>query len=287
MHDDSRLIDLERELAALIVQLDCDFQFLVKTSHFPIPDYQKHIDGVKRTEDAYFKWFSDYHDKWLAKVTEVHFVPHKQFFIVITKRGEFSQEIKRNRLSVKDTEQLTALSADVSKVIECLAKNNQAPVTLSRSQVRGLLHRCIFAPANSLESVSNKEVVETLSPSTVREPISSERESSVRIGNGFYKSFALDELPLETTIGWLRRLIVVQFPLSMSVHIKQCPQAQARRQILKFKDDAEIYESLKDIVLGSDKAVDVSINFSISAESVEQVNEHASTLKMLFSERWC
>jgi hypothetical protein len=284
MHDDSRLIDFERALAGLIVQLDCDFQFLVKTSHFPIPDYQKYINGVKQTDDAYFKWFSDYQNKWLARVTEEQFVPHKQFFIVVTKRGDFSQEIKRNRLSVKDTEQLAALGDDVSKIIDCLAKHDQAPVTLSRSQVRGLFHRSIFAPANSSESVSNKEVVETLSQSTIREPISSERENVLRIGNAFYKSFALDELPLETTIGWLRRLVTVQFPLCVSLLIKQCPQAHARRQILKFKNDSEIYDSLKDIVSGRDKAVDVSINFSISSESVSQLTENSTALKMLLTE---
>jgi hypothetical protein len=284
MHSDSRLIDFERDLAHLISKADCDFQFMVKTSHFPMPDYQKHIDGVKRADDEYFKWFSDYSGKWLNRVTQLHFIPHKQFFVVLTKRGEFSQEVKRNRLSVKDTEQLAALSLEVSKFFDCMVKHDQAPAILSRSQVRGLLHSCMFAPADSANNVSNKQVVETLSESTIQEPVSSEREDVLRIGNAFYKSFALAELPLETSMGWLRRLICVQFPFCVSLHVKQCAQAGARRQILKYQHDAEIFESLKDIVSGVDKAVDISINFSIFAESATQLSDQLTTLKMLFGE---
>ncbi len=268
LFDSERLLKLEREFTTLLLDATCAIQLVAVTRPFNLDNYRKQLrPPLTKPENEYLKWYADYSDKWLHRVTEVTFTPDTEFFVVITMPGKFSKASAK-RLLKTERDQLTKLEDASKNFTKLLTRFKMAPSFLSRSESRKSLAAMLFPPKDS-DAFLQEAIPEALSDSTICEPEFSETDFQLTAGDMQTRNFFLSQLPTANWMGWLIDSLTIMAPLTVSVHFQPCSQTDVHKKIRKSIASGNTSKTLESILKGQDKALDISMYVSTYYNSKE------------------
>ena len=81
--------DVDRELMArqfsnFVNSCESDIQIIIKSRHLSVDEYLSRYQKTILSDNDYLKWYADYTDKWFRRIQDVHFVPQRDFYVVVS-----------------------------------------------------------------------------------------------------------------------------------------------------------------------------------------------------------
>src|SRR4029450_3858730 len=83
LFDEADREQMARQFSAFANSCDSDIQIIIKSRNLSVDEYLSKYQQHIKTEIDYLKWYADYTDKWFRRVQDVHFVPQRDFYIVV------------------------------------------------------------------------------------------------------------------------------------------------------------------------------------------------------------
>ncbi len=63
---------------------ESDVQIIVKSRNLPVDEYLSRYQDQVTTDNEYLKWYARNTDQWFRRVQDVHFVPQRDFYVVVS-----------------------------------------------------------------------------------------------------------------------------------------------------------------------------------------------------------
>lgn len=308
LFDEAEREQMARQFTAFANSCDSDIQVIIKSRNLSVDEYLNRFQKEVKTEIEYLKWYADYTDKWFRRVQDVHFVPQRDFYIVVSYQPPDCKSLTKpwagKRSNGKHEEYLETLNRLVKTSVEQLRGSNLRPNVLNRREVREL----IYADLNPTLSETDHEAP----PS--RPDISESSclaRSALRINND---NIWLDgkcigtqymaEPPHETWMGWLVDLLTLSVEYTFSMFIHVCDQDAVRKKLQRdyrlgivtstqlATPDLEGLEStraaasaIQEFLRSSNKAFDVSCYMRTHAETPEKLAQNMDEIRRVFKNR--
>ena len=103
-------------------------------------EYLSRYQILIKTDNDYLKWYADYTDKWFRRVQDVHFVPQRDFYVVVSyqppdcKTGPSGKAWNGRRSIQKHEEFLETLNRLTKTSFEQLRQSNLRPHILTQQR---------------------------------------------------------------------------------------------------------------------------------------------------------
>jgi len=301
---------LARTFAAFANSCDSDIQIIIKARNLPVDEYLSRYQILIKTDNDYLKWYADYTDKWFRRVQDVHFVPQRDFYVVVSyqppdcKTGPSGKAWNGRRSIQKHEEFLETLNRLTKTSFEQLRQSNLRPHILTRKEVRNL----IYADLNP--SLAQREHEAPASREGISEA-SILAGSAMKVGDEhlwldgrYIGTQYLQTTPHETWMGWLVDLLTLSVEYTLSLFVHTCDQDKVRATLKRnyrlgvvattqlAAPDLEGVESTKraasaiqEFLRSSNKAFDISMYISTTAESPERLAQQTDEIRRVFKNR--
>jgi type IV secretory pathway VirB4 component len=308
LYDEADRELLARNFGSFANSCESDIQIIVKARNLPVDEYLSRYQILLKTENAYLKWYADYTDKWFRQVQDVHFVPQRDFYVVISYlppdvMGK-TQPWSGARSVQKHEEYLEAINRLTKTAFEQLRQSNLRPHVLRRREVRDLLY------ADLNPNLARREPEAPLSRPEISEASCLAR-SGLKVKNDYLwldgryvGTQYMAQPPHETWMGWLVDLLTLSVEYTLSIFIHTCDQDKVRKN-LKWNyrlgvlsstsmatPDLEGIEAtrsaasaIQEFLRSSNKAFDLSAYITTSAESPEKLVSHMDEIRRVFKNR--
>lgn len=308
LFDEAERDKLARDFASLANSIDSDIQILVTSRNLSVDEYLSRYQKEIKTDNDYLRWYADYTDKWFRRVQDVHFVPQREFYIIVSYQPPDCKYVSRGwngRRSVhKHEEFLEDLNRYHKTVFEQLRGSNLRPQTLTRREMRNLIY-----------SHLNPSLTEHEPEAPPSRPGVSEASVLARSGlkvtdnytwlDGKYVGCQyMQQVPHETWMGWLVELLTLSVEYTVSMFIHCCDQDSVRKKLKNqytmgivastqlSTPDLEGLEStrtaqsaIQEFLRSSNKAFDMSFYIKTHADTVERLNGHMDEIRRVFKNK--
>jgi len=275
---------LDRTLQNLVTALTCDMQLIVTSRPFALQSIDAYKEKQGRPDDEYLAWYSDYTSKWFTRVAELHYLPEKRYFIVVSLPATKAKKPHQGK-SQKAIQERAHKAFDRA-FIHCLdeLKNiGQKPRLLGRREIRNLLMQSFLLPREGSGVNPMVEFAECIAPSTLMEPFYEETRSYLKMGDFFQGAGAVAHMPASVGPGWLANIVFANVPYTISVHLRRCNQKAIKAKIGTIQRSGAgsktTERQLAAIADGSEKAIDVSITFSSYSKWEEQLQDNLKKIR--------
>jgi hypothetical protein len=299
---------LARQFAALANSCDSDIQIIVTSRNLSVDEYLSRYQMLLKTDNEYLRWYADYTDKWFRRVQEVHFVPQRDFYVVVSFTPPDVKGLRtpwHGKRSIQKHEEFVETLGRLCKtVFEQLRGSNLRPEILTKKQVRNLIY-----------SHLNPTLAETDLDAPMCRPDQSEASSlarsALKISNNhiwldgkYIGTQYMAETPHETWMGWLVDLLTLSVEYSLSLFVHTCDQDSVRKKLqTEYRlgmvastqlatPDLEGLEStrsaasaIQEFLRSSNKAFDVSMYIKTHADTAEKLNQHMDEIRRVFKNR--
>jgi type IV secretory pathway VirB4 component len=308
LYDEAERELLARQFAALANSCDSDIQILVTSRNLSVDAFLSKYQNSLKTDNEYLKWYADYTDKWFRRVQEVHFVPQRDFYVIVSYIPPDCKGLTKpwhGRRSIqKHEEYLETLNRLAKTALEQLRGSNLRPQVLTKREARSLIYTHLnptLAESDTEAPVCRPDQGEasSLARSALRI-----NDTNIWLDGKYIGTQYMSETPHETWMGWLVDLLTlsVEYTLSMYIH---CVDQDAVRKKLQREyrlgmvastqlatPDLEGLEStrsaasaIQEFLRSSNKAFDVSCYIKTHAETPEKLNSHMDEIRRVFKNR--
>jgi conjugal transfer ATP-binding protein TraC len=308
LFDEQDRESMAKRFADFANSCDSDIQIIIKSRNLPVDEYLSRYQNQVKTDNDYLKWYANYTDQWFRRVQDVHFVPQRDFYIVIsyhppdvvglTEPWSGKRSIQKHEEFVESLDRLTRTA------FEQLRQANLRPQILTRKEVRNLLY-----------SELNPRLAQREPDAPASDPTMSEAaclagsalkvtEEYLWLDGRFIGTQYMAQSPHETWMGWLVDLLTLSVEYTVSIFIHACNQDKVRAD-LKTKHrvgyvastqlaapDLEGIEStrgaataIQEFLRSSNKAFDVSLYIATSADSPERLAQNTDEIRRVFKNR--
>ncbi|HEY9791800.1 MAG TPA: TraC family protein, partial [Candidatus Obscuribacterales bacterium] len=308
LFDEAEREQLARQFAALANSCDSDIQIIVMSRNLSVDEYLSRYQMLLKTDNEYLRWYADYTDKWFRRVQEVHFVPQRDFYVVVSFTPPDVQNQMQpwhGRRSIhKHEEYVETLSRLTKTAIEQLRGSNLRPAILTKKEVRNLIY-----------SHLNPTLSETDFDAPRRRPDQSEASSLARSALKIHDQYLwldgkyvgtqyMAETPHETWMGWLVDLLTLSVEYSVSMFVHTCNQDEVRKKLgreYRFgmvastqmaTPDLEGLEAtrsaaaaIQEFLRSSNKAFDISMYIKTHGDTPEKLNHNMDEIRRVFKNR--
>jgi type IV secretory pathway VirB4 component len=271
---------LARTFANFANSCESDIQIIVKSRALSVDDFLSRYQERIKTESDYLKWYADYTDKWFRRVQQVHWVPQREFYVVVTYHppdsltappmAKYSSPAKRRRLDVQALDHLTQTACEQLRV------SNLQPSILTRKEVRNLIYSELNPTLAQREPESppsreGKSEASVLAASSLKV-----MEERLWLDGRYIGTQSLQQIPDATWMGWLVDLLTLCVEFTLSLFIHPCSQSPAF--------DAK-HGTGSQARPNADEFVDISMYISTSAESPERLTSQIYEIRRVFKNR--
>lgn len=308
LSDEAEREQLARNFAALANSSETDIQIVVTSRNLSVDEYLSRYQLLIKTDNDYLRWYADYTDKWFRRMQEVHFVPQRDFYVIVSYRPPDVKDLTtawHGRRSIhKHEEYVETLGRLTKTAAEQLRASNLRPDILNKKQVRNLIYGHL-----------NPTLVEKDPDAPMCRPGQSEASSlsrsALKINNehlwldGRYVGTQyMAETPHETWMGWLVDLLTLSVEFSVSLFVHTCNQDVVRKKLQReyrfgmvastqlATPDLEGLEAtrsaaaaIQEFLRSSNKAFDVSMYIKTNAATPEQLNQNMDEIRRVFKNR--
>jgi hypothetical protein len=300
---------MARQFAAFANSCDSDIQILIKARNLPVDEYLSRYQILLKTENDYLKWYADYTDKWFRRVQDVHFVPQRDFYIVVSYqppdcKTATGKPWDGRRSIQKHEEALETLNRLTRTTYEQLRAANLRPSMLSRKQVRDLLYSDLNPTLAQREHDAPPSREGYSEASTLAHSALKVFDDHLWLDGKCVGTQYMQQPPHETWMGWLVDLLTlsVEYTLSLFVHV--CDQDSVRNKMKRdyhlgvvtstqmATPDLEGLEStrraasaIQEFLRSSNKAFDISMYITTLAETPEKLAQQTDEIRRVFKNR--
>jgi type IV secretory pathway VirB4 component len=299
---------LARNFAALANSSETDIQVVVTSRNLSVEDYLERYQLLIKTDNEYLRWYADYTDKWFRRMQQVHFVPQRDFYVIVSYRPPDVKDLTipwHGRRSIhRHEEYVETLGRFTRTASEQLRASNLRPEILNKKQARNLIY-------SHLNPTLMQKDAEAPMCRPGQSEASSLSRSALKINNeslwldGQYVGCQyMSETPHETWMGWLVDLLTLQVEFSVSMFVHICNQDKVRKKLqheYRFgmvastqlaTPDLEGLEAtrsaaaaIQEFLRSSNKAFDISLYIKTSASTPEQLNQNTDEIRRVFKNR--
>jgi len=222
---------MAKEFATLADSLNCDIQIIVSSRNIRVEEFLSLYQRNITTENEYLKWCADYQDKWFRRVQDVHFVPQREFYVVVAYHPPDCRQLTRNWRDNRSLEQLEEYTQDLNAycktIFDHLHRANLSPQMLTRKETRNLIYAHLNpsltnseSDADAAPSSPGRNETELLARSALK--IS---ENHLWLDGKFVGTQYLQHMPQDTWFGWLVDLLTLPSEYSLSFYIHRNPDS--------------------------------------------------------------
>jgi hypothetical protein len=299
---------MANQFAALANSCESDIQIIIKSRNLPVDEYLSKYQSLVKTDIDYLNWYADHTDKWFRDIQDVHFVPQREFYIVVGYQPDdckdFSKPWSGRRSVQKHEEYVDILNRLVRTCFEQLRASNLRPQVLSRKEVRDLIYIELNPSLSQLDPHAPTTIAGTSEASTLAVSALKVTDDHLWLDGKFIGTQYLSAPPHETWMGWLVDLLTLSVEYTFSTFIHVCDQDKVRKR-LQFNyrtgvvtstqlatPDLDSIEStrsaatvIQEFLRSSNKAFDISMYISTNAESKEKLIQHMDEIRRVFKNR--
>jgi type IV secretory pathway VirB4 component len=288
---------LARQFAALANSCESDLQIIVTSRNCDVDNYLTRYHSSIETSNEYLKWYSDYTDKWFRRVQEVHFVPQREFYVVVT-YGPPNDEVSQpeaGSLAKPSADDVELLERRTRMVMEQLRGSNLFPSLLNRKAVRDLLYWHLNPSLAETDKDAPEQRAGVSEMSTLVHSALKIYDSHIKLDNKYVGTQYMRELPYQTWMGWLVDLLRVSNEYSLSLFLHCCDQDKVRGELRskysasnKKNGDPQVAstaEGIRQFLSSSNKAFDVSLYIRSQADSTEHLMRSMDEIRRIFTNR--
>lgn len=309
LFDEADRNTLAQNFANFANSCDSDIQILVKARNLPVDEYLSRYQSLIKTDNEYLKWYADYTDKWFRQIQDLSFVPQRDFYVVVSYQPP---DCKTNtgkpwdgkRSIQKHEEYLETLHRLAKTTTEQLRGANLRPHVLTRKEVRNLLYQDLN-PALAQREVDAPPSREGISEaSSLAHSALKVYDNYIWLDGRYIGTQYMAQPPHETWMGWLVDLLTLSVEYTLSLFVHTCDQDKVRAKIKRdyhlgvvtstqmATPDLEGLEStrraasaIQEFLRSSNKAFDVSLYITTSADSPEHLAQNTDEIRRVFKNR--
>lgn len=307
LYDEGDRDRLARDFANMANTIDSDIQVLVTSRNLSVDDYLSRYQNSLKTDNEYLRWYADYTDKWFRRIQDVHFVPQRDFYFVVSYQPPDCKGTSgwNGRRSIQKHEEfLDDLNRYVKTVTEQLRTSQLRPQMVTRRDMRNLIY-----------SHLNPTLAEAEHDAPPSRPGVSEASCLARSGlkvtdkylwlDGKYVgSMYMQQIPHETWMGWLVDLLTLSVEYTCSFFIHCCDQDDVRKKLKRqytiglvtsnqaATPDLEGVEAtrsaqaaIQEFLRSSNKAFDISFYIKTHADTEERLVGNMDEIRRVFKNR--
>ncbi len=307
LYDEADRDRLARDFANMANTIDSDIQVIVTSRNLSVDEYLSRYQQSLKTDNEYLRWYADYTDKWFRRIQDVHFVPQRDFYFVVSYQPPDCKSTSgwSGRRSIQKHEEfLDDLNRFVKTVTEQLRTSQLRPQLLTRREMRNLLYAHL-----------NPTLVETEQEAPPSRPGISEASCLARSGmkvtdkylwlDGKYVgSMYMQQIPHETWMGWLVDLLTLSVEYTVSFFIHCCDQDDVRKKLKRqytiglvtnnqaATPDLEGVEAtrsaqtaIQEFLRSSNKAFDISFYIKTHGDTEERLISNMDEIRRVFKNR--
>lgn len=308
LFDEAERDKLARDFAALANSIDSDIQIIVTSRNLSVDEYLSRYQKEIRTENEYLRWYADYTDKWFRRVQEVHFVPQRDFYVVVSYQPPDCKHVTRGwngRRSInKHEEYLEDLNRYCKTVLEQLRGSNLRPNVLTRREARNLIYAHLNPALVETEQEAPPSRPGVTEASTLAHSGLKVTDNYLVLDGKYVGCQYMHQVPHETWMGWLVELLTLSVEYTVSFFIHCCDQDSVRKKLKNqytmgivastqlSTPDLEGLEStrtaqsaIQEFLRSSNKAFDISFYLKTHADTVERLNGHMDEIRRVFKNK--
>lgn len=265
---------MAKEFASLANSLKCDIQILVSSRNLRVEEFLSRYQREVTTNNEYLRWFSDYIDKWFRRVQDVHFVPQREFYVVVSYQPPDCRHLTHAWSAKRSPEQEEEYSLDLDsyckQIFRQLRRSNLCPSMLTRQQTRNL----IYAHLNPslTDSESDADVIPSRPGTSEAELLARSvlkiSEHYLWLDGKLVGTQYMQFIPQETWFGWLVELLTLSCEYTASFYIHRSPQ------------DSEDSSKLE-----NEREFDISLYIKTHADSLEHLNSNMEFIRSVFKKK--
>jgi type IV secretory pathway VirB4 component len=308
LYDEAERELLARQFAQLANSCDSDIQVIVTSRNLSVDEYLSRYQNMLKTDNEYLKWYADYTDKWFRRVQEVHFVPQRDFFIVVSYHPPDIKGMTRpwnGRRSIqKHEEYVESLNRLCKTAQEQLRGSNLRPTILSKKEVRNLIYQHLNPTLADSDPEAPMCRPDQSEASAMARSALLKTDEHIKLDGVFVGTQYMAETPHETWMGWLVDLLTLSVEYTLSMFIHTCDQDAVRKKLQSqyrmgmvastqlATPDLEGLEStrsaasaIQEFLRSSNKAFDVSCYIKTHAETPEKLKQHMDEIRRVFKNR--
>jgi len=288
---------------------DSDIQIIIKARNLPVDEYLSRYQILIKTDNDYLKWYADYTDKWFRRVQDVHFVPQRDFYVVVSYQPDdcrtSSGKPWNGRRSIhKHEEYLETLNRLTKTALEQLRASNLRPHVLTRKEVRNLIYADLNPSLAQREPEAPPSRPGVSEASCLAGSAMKLADEHIWLDGRYIGTQYMQQTPHETWMGWLVDLLTLSVEYTLSLFVHTCDQDKVRSTLkMNYKmgmvtstqlatPDLEGLEStrraataIQEFLRSSNKAFDMSMYVTTSAESPERLAQNIDEIRRVFKNK--
>lgn len=308
LFDEAERDKLARDFASLANSIDSDIQIIVTSRNLSVDEYLSRYQKEIKTDNEYLRWYADYTDKWFRRVQDVHFVPQREFYVVVSYQPPDCRHVTRGwngRRSVQKHEEfLEDLNRYCKTVFEQLRGSNLRPQTLTRREMRNLIYAHLNPSLAESEPDAPPSRPGVTEASVLARSGLKVTDNYLWLDGKYVGCQYMQQVPHETWMGWLVELLTLSVEYTVSMFIHCCDQDSVRKKLKNqytmgivastqlSTPDLEGLEStrtaqsaIQEFLRSSNKAFDTSFYIKTHADTVERLNGHMDEIRRVFKNK--
>jgi type IV secretory pathway VirB4 component len=308
LFDEADRETMAKQFAAFANSCDSDIQLLVKSRNLPVDEYLSKYQDQVRTDNDYLKWYANYTDQWFRRVQDVHFVPQREFYVIVSFKppdvANLTEPWSGKRSIQKHEEYIEILNRLGKTAFEQLRQSNLRPQILTRKDVRDLIFADLNPRLAQKEHDAPGSHPQLSEASCLANSALKVSEDYLWLDGRYIGTQYMAHAPHETWMGWLVDLLTLSVEYTVSIFIHVCDQDKVRSD-LKNKHrlghmtatqfaapDLEGLDAtrgaaaaIQEFLRSSNKAFDVSLYIATSADSPERLAQNTDEVRRVFKNR--
>ena len=185
------------------------------------------------SEDDYLKWYAEYTNKWYSRVQDVHFIPQRDFYIVVSYQSSERDGGSNESPAPASTKQpskrdLQALERLTKTAFEQLRMSSLRPKIIDRKQVRNLIYSELNPALVKRDPDAPPSIDGTAEASVLAASALKVSEEYIWLDGRFIGTQYLQQPPREMWMGWLTDLLTLSIEYTLSMFIHKCDQDNVR-----------------------------------------------------------
>jgi hypothetical protein len=307
LFDEADRESMARNFASFANSCETDMQIIVKSRNLPVDEYLSRYQILLKSDNDYLKWYANYTDTWFRGMQDVHFVPQRDFYVVISYKPpdcQGTQPWSGKRSVQKHEEYVEIINRYAKTAWEQLRGSNLRPQTLTRKEVRDLLYSDLNPRLSQRETDAPPSRPDLSEAACLAGSGLKVKDEYLWLDGRYVGTQYMATPPHETWMGWLVDLLTLSVEYTLSIFIHTCDQDKVRQSLkMTYRlgvmtstqmatPDLEGIEStrsaasaIQDFLRSSNKAFDVSMYITTSAESPEKLHSHMDEIRRVFKNR--
>lgn len=297
---------LARDFANMANTIDSDIQVLVTSRNLSIDEYLSRYQNQIKTDNEYLRWYADYTDKWFRRIQDVHFVPQRDFYIIVSYQPPDAKSGGWNgkRSVQKHEEYLDDLNRFVKTVSEQLRTSQLRPNLLTRREMRNLIYTHLNPTLSETEQDAPPSRPGISEASCLARSGLKVTDKYIWLDGKYVGSMYMQQIPHETWMGWLVDLLTLSVEYTASFFIHCCDQDDVRKRLKRqytiglvannqlATPDLEGVEAtrsaqaaIQEFLRSSNKAFDISFYIKTHADTEERLTGNLDEIRRVFKNR--